>query len=84
MRVAGISNGMQNPVRTSTGRVAFAQPPATSLNPYGIKTDEVGGVHHEIRKSQQPLVSHDSTRPATSYWSAPKFTTIRPAYRKEV
>lgn len=30
-----------NPVRTSTGRVAFAQGPATSLNPYWIKTDGV-------------------------------------------
>jgi hypothetical protein len=37
--MAGIPIGMQNLLRTSTGGVAFAQPPATSLNPYGIKTD---------------------------------------------
>ena len=39
--MAGIPTGMQNPVRTSTGGVAFAQPLAVSFNPYGIKTDEV-------------------------------------------
>jgi hypothetical protein len=39
--MAGIPIGMQNLLRTSTGGVAFAQPPATSLNPYRMKTDDV-------------------------------------------
>ncbi len=42
MHRAGIPIGMQNLLRSSTGGVAFAQPPASSLNPYRIKTDEVG------------------------------------------
>ena len=41
MHIAGISFGMQNLLRTSTGGVAFAQPSATSLNPYRMKTDDV-------------------------------------------
>ena len=40
--MAGIPIGMQNLLRISTGGVAFAQPPVTSFNPYGIKSDEVG------------------------------------------
>jgi hypothetical protein len=44
VHIAGISFGMQNLLRTSTGGVAFAQPPATSLNPYRMKTDDVKAV----------------------------------------
>ena len=37
----GFPTGMQNFMLISTGGVAFAQPPATSLNPYGIQNDDV-------------------------------------------
>ncbi len=45
MLLAGIPIGMRNPVRTTTGGVAFAQGPATSFNPCGIETDEVGDAY---------------------------------------
>jgi hypothetical protein len=44
VHISGISFGMQNLLRTSTGGVAFAQPPATSLNPYKMKPDDIKAV----------------------------------------
>ena len=41
MQRASIPIGIQNLLRTSTGGVAFAQPPAIGLNPYRMKTDDV-------------------------------------------
>ena len=39
--MAGVSFGMQNLMRTAAEGVAFAQGPATRLNPDSMKTDDV-------------------------------------------
>ena len=60
--MAGIPIGMQNLLRIPTGGVAFAQPPATSLNPYRMKTDDVkaeqkSGFGRNIERRKMSLVS---------------------------
>ena len=53
------------------------------LGVFGSGIDDHGWSKYDCNSANQHLVPRESTRPVTSYWSAPKFATIRPSHRKK-